>query len=818
VIVARPRLNFLVTERLAPLTVRKATRTFRAFEVTRTWGRPDGAMARVAPRVARGVRVAVETEAAGSAAVAIVVTAAVGITAWAGVAGIARIAAIPAAITAFGTCITIPVRRVGLDSSSGPIVGQCRPRAVRCELVENRPVANRLAGSLSPYLRQHADNPVDWWPWCDEAFAEARRRDVPVLLSVGYAACHWCHVMAHESFEDERTAALLNEHFVSIKVDREERPDIDAVYMEATQALTGRGGWPMTVFLDHEARAFLAGTYFPPVAHGGMPSFTDILRAVDRTWQEDRTRIDSAAQQIHDELARRGRSTQGRGPDPMQHDVTAALDSLAGQYDPDRGGFGGAPKFPPSMVLEFLLRAGALTRSVGAGDDRALAMAAGTMRAMARGGMYDQLAGGFARYSVDADWVVPHFEKMLYDNALLLRVYLHWWRATWDPLAERVARETATFLMGDLRTAEGGFASALDADSDGREGACYVWTPRQLAQELGPEEGAWVAALCGVTARGTFERGASVLQLPRDPDDPERWAVDRAALLAARRRREQPARDDKVVTAWNGLAIAALAEAGALLAEPEWTAAAVACAELLVGSHWEPTTGRLARISLGGQVGAGAPGVLEDYADLAEGLLALYQVTGDERWFGTARQLLDVVLERFADGEGGFFDTAVDAPALARRPRDPSDGVTPSGASAAAHALLTLGALTGETRYLAAADAALAALMPLAVSAPRFSGWTWSAITARLAGPIQVAVVLPQAEGSHELHRVALASTSPGLVVAVGEQGRATVPLLRERTALGGQPTAYPCRGFVCDLPVTRADELRMALGPTPQG
>ena len=674
-------------------------------------------------------------------------------------------------------------------------------------------MANRLAGSLSPYLRQHAANPVDWWPWCDEAFAEARRRDVPVLLSVGYSACHWCHVMAHESFEDERTAALMNERFVSIKVDREERPDIDAVYMEATQALTGRGGWPMTVFLDHDGRAFLAGTYFPPVAHGGMPSFTDVLRGVDRTWREDRARVAGAARQIHEVLARPVPTADGPRPDPTLSAVTSAVDALGAQFDAARGGFGGAPKFPPSMVLEFLLRTDALTRAEGQPDDRALAMAEGTMRAMARGGMYDQLAGGFARYSVDADWVVPHFEKMLYDNALLLRVYLHWWRATGDPLARQIATQTARFLMDDLRTSEGGFASALDADSEGREGACYVWTPRQLVAVLGPEDGAWVADLCGVTQGGTFERGASVLQLRSDPDDLARWASARSALLDARRTREQPARDDKIVTAWNGLAIAALAEAGALLDEPQWTAAAVACAELLVGSHWDPATRRLARISLGGRVSPDAVGVLEDYSDLAEGLLALYQVTGDERWFVTARELLDVVLERFVDGEGGFFDTAVDAPLLVRRPRDPSDGVTPSGASGAAHALLTLGALTGDSRYLAAADDALAALMPLASTSPRFTGWTWSAITARLAGPIQVAIVAPPGTGATDLHRVALASTSPGLVVAVAEQGRSAVPLLSQRPAVGGQPTAYPCRGFVCDLPITRAEALERALG-----
>ncbi|MGB7979447.1 MAG: thioredoxin domain-containing protein [Candidatus Nanopelagicales bacterium] len=680
-------------------------------------------------------------------------------------------------------------------------------------------MANRLADALSPYLRQHAQNPVDWWPWGEAAFAQARARDVPILLSVGYAACHWCHVMAHESFEHPVTAALMNERFVTIKVDREERPDIDAVYMEATQALTGRGGWPMTVFLDHDGRAFLAGTYFPPVSHGGMPAFTDVLEGVDHAWRTDRARIEAAAAQVHQTLSRDLRSDAAGADLPSIGDVTAAVDDLAAQFDARRGGFGSAPKFPPSMVLEFLLRADALTAGAGARDARALNMAAATMTAMARGGMYDQLAGGFARYSVDADWVVPHFEKMLYDNALLLRAYLHWWRATGDPLACRIVVGTARFLLDDLRTAHGGFASSLDADSEGREGAAYVWTPRQLVEVLGPEDGAWVAELCAVTRAGTFERGASVLQLRADPQDAKRWESARARLLTARATREQPARDDKVVAAWNGLAIAALAEAGALLDEPEWIEAAVACAHLLMGRHWDADRRRLARISLGEAVNADAPGVLEDYGDLAEGLLTVYQVTGDEQWFGAARDLLDVARAQFADGSGGFFDTAADAPALVRRPRDPSDGVTPSGASATANALVTFAALTGAVEHQIAADAALRRLMPLARSAPRFAGWTWAALTARIAGPVQVAIAVPAAHatGTAEevlwpLHRMALAATSPGLVVAVGNSERSSVPLLADRPAVDGRPTAYPCRGFVCDLPVTDSESLGVSL------
>ncbi len=675
-------------------------------------------------------------------------------------------------------------------------------------------MANRLADALSPYLRQHAQNPVDWWPWCDEAFAQARDRDVPILLSVGYAACHWCHVMAHESFEHPVTATLMNDRFVNIKVDREERPDLDAVYMEATQALTGRGGWPMTVFLDHDGRAFLAGTYFPPVSHAGMPAFTDVLEGVDHAWRTDRPRIAAAASQVHAALTRELRTEEaGDQQLPTLVDVTAAVDTLAAQFDNRRGGFGAAPKFPPSMVLEFLLRADALTAAAGDRDARALNMAAATMTAMARGGMYDQLAGGFARYSVDADWVVPHFEKMLYDNALLLRTYLHWWRATGDPLARRIVVGTARFLMTDLRTAEGGFASSLDADSSGHEGAAYVWTPRQLIEVLGADDGAWVAQLCEVTPAGTFERGASVLQLRTDPADAQRWAQCRARLLASRESREQPARDDKVVAAWNGLAIAALAEAGALLDEPEWIEAAEACARLLGDRHWDAERCRLARISLGPTVSADAAGVLEDYGDLAEGLLTLYQVTGDEQWLHRAVALLDVARAQFADGSGGFFDTAADAPALVRRPRDPSDGVTPSGVSATAQALVTLAALTGDIEHRVAADAALVRLTPLARSAPRFAGWTWAALVARLAGPVQVAVALPAGyEGPAELHRVALAATSPGLVVAVGDPAVSEVPLLVGRSSLAGQPTAYPCRDFVCDLPVTGAQALRTAL------
>src|SRR5829696_2054832 len=587
-------------------------------------------------------------------------------------------------------------------------------------------MANRLQHSTSPYLLQHKDNPVDWWPWSAEAFEEARRRDVPVLLSVGYAACHWCHVMAHESFEDPATAELMNAGFVNVKVDREERPDVDAVYMEATQAMTGAGGWPMTCFLTPDAAPFFCGTYFP------RPQLHRLLAAVGEAWRDRRDEVAGAGQRIVAALAR----PHGVTPAPLDEAVLdGAAGALRADYDPARGGFGGAPKFPPSMVLEFLLRRHARLSRSGAGDG--LDMVLGTAEAMARGGLYDQLAGGFARYSVDAGWVVPHFEKMLYDNALLLRVYLHLWRETGSALALRVVRETVEFLLRDLRTPEGGFASALDADAAGVEGLTYAWTPPQLLAVLGEPDAEWAGRLLSVGEVGTFEHGASTLQLRTDPDDPPRWSRIRDRLLAARGGRPQPARDDKVVTAWNGLAVAGLAEAGALLGEPAWVDAAAVAADLLLRLH--RVDGRLRRTSRHGVAGQPA-GVLEDYADLAEGLLALHQATAGPRWLTAAGELLEVVLARFADGRGGFHDTADDAEQLIRRPWDPTDGPAPSGPAAAAGALLGHAGLSGRTDFRAAADAALATLAPVVAQHPRAGGWAAAVGEAALAGPLQVAV------------------------------------------------------------------------------
>ncbi|MBA3618837.1 MAG: thioredoxin domain-containing protein [Acidothermales bacterium] len=665
---------------------------------------------------------------------------------------------------------------------------------------------NRLAQSTSPYLLQHKDNPVDWWEWSPEAFTEAARRGVPVLLSVGYSACHWCHVMAHESFQDAEVARLMNDLFVNVKVDREERPDVDAVYMEATVAMTGHGGWPMTVFATPKGEPFFCGTYFPPDPRHGMPSFSQLLLSVTQAWQDRRDQVEAAGADVVRRLDQRAPAPAAGGEPPGQEALATVARVLRRDYDETYGGFGGAPKFPPSMTLEQLLRHHART-----GSADALAMVEHTGEAMARGGMYDQLGGGFARYSVDDRWVVPHFEKMLYDNALLLRVYTHWFRATGSALARRVAAETADWMLRDLRTPEGGFASALDADSEGEEGRYYVWTLAQLRETLGEADGAWAADLFAVTESGTFEQEASVLQLLGDPDDAARYADIRTRALAARVQRVPPARDDKVVAAWNGLAIAGLAEAGALLGRADLIAAAVAAADLLLGVHL--VDGRLRRTSRGGVSGAHA-GVLEDYGDVAEGLLALYAVTGEVRWLTAAGGLLDTVLERFADGRGGFYDTADDAERLVRRPQDPSDNATPAGQSAAAGALLTYAAYTGSVRHREAAERALATAGELATRHPRFLGWTLAVAEALAAGPLEIAVVGGRDDAAtRALHHVALSATSPGAAVAVGEPGATQVPLLRDRPLVDGRPAAYVCRHFTCAAPVTAPEELADLVG-----
>jgi uncharacterized protein len=705
-------------------------------------------------------------------------------------------------------------------------------------------MANRLASATSPYLLQHADNPVDWWPWGEEAFAEARRRDVPVFISVGYAACHWCHVMAHESFEDPQVAAIINEHVVAIKVDREERPDVDAVYMSATQAMTGQGGWPMTVFATPDGHPLYCGTYFP------KPHFARLVQAVAQAWATDRDKLISDSGQNVTILASQSSAVAGLGTpgglsaaalEAATQAAVAALDAAGGPA----GAPGQAPKFPPSMALEFLLRHGERAGDDdGASGGMARQMAVGTLTEMGPGGMYEQLGGGFCRYSVDATWTVPHFEKMLYDNALLARVYTHWWRQGGSELARRIAEETCEFMLRDLRTAEGGFASSLDADSlppgtDGgtghaEEGAFYVWTPAQLREVLGPRDGDLAAAAFTVTAAGTFEQGLSVLQRrsPVGEQDTERLMRIRGTLREIREARPWPGRDDKVVAAWNGLAIAALAEAGILFNRPDFVTAATGAAELLARVHVAPPAAadrepgtppaagqaRLVRTSRDGVAGTSA-GQLEDYACVAAGLLTLFGVTGQGRWASLAAGLLETVLAQFPGESGGFYDAPADGEKLIFRPADPLDGATPSGTFAAADALASYAALTGSARHRDAAVAALGVLPAVAGRHPRACGMGLAVAEALLAGPVEIAIVGPGEDPrTGDLLRAALHGAGGGTVLALGDGEADPVPLLAGRGQAGGAPTAYVCRGFTCLLPVTTPADLRIQLSRVVNG
>jgi uncharacterized protein YyaL (SSP411 family) len=695
-------------------------------------------------------------------------------------------------------------------------------------------MVNRLSTATSPYLLQHADNPVDWWQWGDEAFAEARRRDVPVFISVGYAACHWCHVMAHESFEDQQVAAIVNEHMVAIKVDREERPDVDAVYMSATQAMTGQGGWPMTVFATPEGAPLYCGTYFP------KPHFTRLVQAVARAWATDRENLLAESERTVAALAGQSSSlagiiTDGLSAEALEPATTLAVTGLESGYDSADGGFGRAPKFPPSMALEFLLRHYQRTGPDSESGRAALRMATGTCVAMASGGMYDQLGGGFARYSVDGTWTVPHFEKMLYDNALLAGVYTHLWRVTGTGLGRRVAEETCDFMLRELRTPEGGLAASLDADSlaEGtghlEEGAFYAWTPGQLREVLGGEDAEFAITAFGVTGKGTFEHGTSVLQRRDEVADVERLDRIRGTLLAFRDGRPRPGRDDKVVAAWNGMAISALAEAGVLFGRPDLVAAAARAAQLLIDLHY--AGGRLVRTSRDGVAGTSA-GQLEDYACVAAGLLTLFGVTGEARWATVAGELLETVLAEFPDGNGGFFDAPADGERLIYRPADPLDGATPSGTFAAAGALASLAALSGSVRYREVAVAALGAVPAVAGRYPRAAGKGLAVAEALLSGPVEVAIVGPAEDPrTGDLLRAALHAAPGGAVLALGDAApggtggpasgdadAGTVPLLAGRTLVGGAPTAYVCRGFTCRLPVTTPAELREQLSVTVNG
>jgi uncharacterized protein YyaL (SSP411 family) len=628
---------------------------------------------------------------------------------------------------------------------------------------------------------------VDWHPWGDEAIARAREEDKPLLVSIGYSACHWCHVMERESFEDAEVAKLMNERFVCVKVDREERPDVDAIYMDALQAMTGHGGWPLNAFVRPDGIPFYAGTYYPPQPRQGMPSWSQVLLGVSQAWDEQREEIEQASQTILPRLAGAA-GLEAPGGEIDRSTLDAAVDALRRTYDREHGGWGGAPKFPQAGVIEFLLAHG----------EREMPLH--TLRRMAAGGMYDQVGGGFARYSVDATWLVPHFEKMLYDNALLARAYLHAFQVTHDPLYERIATETLDFALRELRQPEGGFASALDADSEGVEGKFYVWTLEQLREALPDDLSPAAIQHFGATDAGNFE-GANILV--RATPDPERLDEIKARLLEARAARVRPGLDDKRLTSWNALMISALADAGAVLERHDYLDAAVAAAEF-VERDLRDETGRLLRTYNRGR--AKLPAHLEDHAFLLEALLTLYEATFDARWFARARELGEEIIERFGDTErGGFFSVAADNGLVTRR-KELEDAPIPSGASSAALGLLRLAALTGEARYEEAAVGHLALLHTLAPQHPTAFGHLLQALAFHVARVQEIALV-----GSDvgALARVVREELRPHLVLAGGD---GDVPLLEGRSPVDGAAAAYVCEHFACRRPVTSPDELRALL------
>jgi len=643
-------------------------------------------------------------------------------------------------------------------------------------------VPNRLGGESSPYLRQHKDNPVDWEPWDDQALARAREQDRPLLVSIGYSACHWCHVMAHESFEDERIAALMNERFVCVKVDREERPDIDAICMEACQAITGQGGWPLNAFLTPDGVPFYAGTYFPPESRHGLPSWRMVLDGVAEAWSNRRDQIGRQGAQMVQALGATARIEPSVEP-ITQELVREALVALWGTYDRANGGFGRAPKFPPASVIELLLARGEREMSLG------------TLEAMARGGIYDQVGGGFARYSVDATWTVPHFEKMLYDNALLARAYLHGWQVSGNQRFQRVCRETLDWALREMCGPEGGFCAALDADSEGVEGKFYVWTPDELRSALGERCDAAIEYF----RPKRFEHG---LILEAHGPEPEDLPEIRRALLEVRSQRVRPGLDDKRLTSWNALMISALAEAGAALRREDYIEAALRCAEFVQRERRAPD-GSLMRTP---QVS----GFLEDHAFLLEALISCYEATGDPSWYREATALADALIERFEDPErGGFFTTASDHEQLAARRKDLEDSPIPSGNSAAASGLLRLAALSGDGRYERHALGVLRLLLPIATRHPGAFGHLLGAADFYLAPVKEVAIVGPSPEAG-ELLRVVRGAYRPHLVLATGEADG--VPLLEDRGPVDGHAAAYVCERFVCQAPVTSPEELAAAL------
>jgi uncharacterized protein len=657
---------------------------------------------------------------------------------------------------------------------------------------------NRLAGATSPYLLQHAENPVDWYEWGEDAFRRARQEDKPLLLSVGYAACHWCHVMAHESFEDPETARLMNERFVCIKVDREERPDVDAIYMDAVQAMSGQGGWPMTVFLAPGGEPFFAGTYFPPQDRHGMPGFRRVLQAVSEAWRDRREQLLSQGQQVVQAISGVG----GVSTDPLTEDLQRqAFDGLRSAFDDEWGGFGNAPKFPQPMTLEFLLRCHLR------GWDGALRMVTGTLDRMAGGGIYDQLGGGFHRYSTDRRWLVPHFEKMLYDNAQLATLYVHGFQVTGNAGYRHVATRTLDYLLREMRHPRGGFFSSQDADTEGEEGRFFVWAWDELVGEVGPE----VAAALGGTPEGNWE-GRIVLWRPDGTADIPAEAGRR--LFEAREGRAKPATDDKVLAGWNGLAISALAVTGRVLDRSNYVDAAAAAADFVL-SALRRDDGRLMRSWREGR--ASGPAYLDDYALMAAACLDLYQTTFDLRWFTEARLLADDLLRLFRDSSGGFFQTGVDAERLVIRPKELFDNAVPSGNSVAADVLQRLALFTGEARYEQEGVAALRSVRDLMARAPTGFGHALSALDLYLSPAREVAVIgetggdatgpLIRGIWDRYLPNAVLAAAGPG-----DDDATKTIPLLADKGLFEGKPAAYVCQRFICQRPVTEPSELAAQL------
>jgi uncharacterized protein YyaL (SSP411 family) len=661
-------------------------------------------------------------------------------------------------------------------------------------------MANRLAQETSPYLLQHRDNPVDWYPWGAEALERAREEDRPILLSVGYSACHWCHVMERESFEDTETAAYMNEHFVSVKVDREERPDVDAIYMEAVQAMTGQGGWPMTVFLDPDGVPFYGGTYFPPDEGRGMPSFRMVMEAIVASWEGKREEIRERAAGVRARLGAIGAVEPDRDL-PGSDELEAAVSALIASADRQHGGFRGAPKFPPASALELLLTRGET------------AVVEETLDAMLAGGIYDQVGGGFARYSVDAVWLVPHFEKMLYDNALLARAYLHGWQTLGHQRYRRVCEETLEWMLREMRGPEGGFYSALDADSEGEEGRFYVWFPEQIREILGEGSDGVAGAeavieFYGITDRGNFE-GANILHLAggAEAEPPPGLDGARRRLYEARAKRVWPGLDDKRLTSWNALAVAALAEAGAVLGREDFLTAASECAEFVLGDL-RTADGRLLRTYKDGDARLNA--YLEDHAFLLEALQTLYESSFEPRWFEAAQALGNELIARFGDPErGGFYSTSDDHEELIARRKEVGDHPIPAGNSSAALGLLRLAALTGERQYREQAEGVLRLFARTAVQHPESFAHLLRALDLELEPGREVALIGDDVDAFAQVVRSAF---RPRLVLAAGPEGSEQPPLLAGRTTVDGGATAYVCENFACQLPVTDPERLRELL------